>query len=592
MNDKVIWQVMDMLRGSVHMRSEGALECALQLIVWVLLSRRGAIAPELRFTERHLNDFNLVISTLESLSESDALYSIAYPNIRKRFEPEAARLLQALHVIQDLADKGVLEQVSAPDALLLVDQHRSAYAGIPTEIADLMIGLCELYPSGGFYAPWDFGAQLTSRAATQTVLSYVEVPSFGAVTALVAMLGGQKTQVRVTDPITKPSAIAQGRPTKFDASASFPPIGYRYPSDTAENDLYGRFPETTTSGTVLAIRHLIAQTARRSVVAVPGSLLFAEGPEANLRTNLLANRQVRAVISMPAGMLTNTNIPFSILILDLESPCEQIRFVDANSATFKEPRLKFRTRLVNGDQLARLALGNLESQDAIDVPVQDVLNNGANLLPARYLRNEDELAIERLLESSRTVKLSAAATTVRPLALKKDDGTFEVYEIGAADLPEFGYIRQPPTTVKVDKETILRNEKQFLRPLDIVLIIKGSAGKVGIVPDDAPPPGEGGWIAGLSALIVRVDPKGPIDPRALFLQWRKHGKSILNRATSGGTIPMIKTSELNNLPIIVPDRETGEQISNALSVEAWLQSEIETLREKQAAAAESIWSID
>lgn len=592
MNDKVIRQVMDLLRASPHMGIEAALECALQLIVWVLLSRREAIAPQHRFTEEHLNDVNLVFGTLESLSASSQLFSIAYPDVRKRLEPDATLLQQALRMLRDLADKGVLDQIVAPDALLLTEQRHSPIGGMPSEIADLMVQLCDLYPTGGFYAPWDFGAQLSARAVTQTVSAYVEVPSTGAVTALVALLGGLSTDVHVTDPVTRPSAIAQGRPIKFDASAAFPPIGYRYPTDTTKNDLYGRFPEHTTNCTVLAIRHLIAQTARRTVIAIPGSLLFADGPEASLRESLLRNRQVRAVISMPAGMLQNTNIPFSILVLDLESPCDQVRFVDANRDTFKETRLKFRTKLLNGDSLARLALGKDDSPDAIDVPVQDVLSNGGNLQPSRYLRGEDDLATEQLLASADTARFAAVATTIRPLALKKEDGGLNVYEIGAADLPEFGYIRQPASMVKVDGAALHRNTKQFLMPLDIVLIIKGSAGKVGIVPENVPPPGEGGWVAGLSALVIRVDPKGPIDPRSLLLQWRKHGKKLLNRALSGGTIPMIKTSDLSTLPVILPDREAAEQIRIALDTEATLQAEIDELRKKQAAAAQSIWSID
>jgi type I restriction enzyme M protein len=49
------------------------------------------------------------------------------------------------------------------------------------------------------------------------------------------------------------------------------------------------------------------------------------------------------------------------------------------------------------------------------------------------------------------------------------------------------------------------NADQFLRPYDIVLIIKGSVGKVGIVTTDVPEPQvPGGWVAGQSAIVLRA----------------------------------------------------------------------------------------
>jgi hypothetical protein len=44
---------------------------------------------------------------------------------------------------------------------------------------------------------------------------------------------------------------------------------------------------------------------------------------------------------------------------------------------------------------------------------------------------------------------------------------------------------------RVAASTVEENADRFLRPYDIVLIIKGSVGKVGIVPSDVPEPGPG-----------------------------------------------------------------------------------------------------
>ena len=58
---------------------------------------------------------------------------------------------------------------------------------------------------------------------------------------------------------------------------------------------------------------------------------------------------------------------------------------------------------------------------------------------------------------------------------------------------------------RVAASTLEENADQFLRPDVIVLIIKGSVGKVGIVPTDVPESDPGGWVAGQSAIVLRAN---------------------------------------------------------------------------------------
>lgn len=149
----------------------------------------------------------------------------------------------------------------------------------------------------------------------------------------------------------------------------------------------------------------------------------------------------------------------------------------------------------------------------------------------------------------------------------------------------------PGRAVLITSQTAEKNAAQFLRPLDLVLIIKGSVGKVGIVPQDVPPPGPGGWVAGQSAIVLRSKDRA-IDPRAVAVQLRSQmGQEVLKFAVTGSTIPLIPLKMLLSLPVFVPDIETAREAIDALERETQIQREIDQLRRRQAEFAEDLWKL-
>jgi type I restriction enzyme M protein len=132
---------------------------------------------------------------------------------------------------------------------------------------------------------------------------------------------------------------------------------------------------------------------------------------------------------------------------------------------------------------------------------------------------------------------------------------------------------------------------QFLRPGDILLIIRGSTGKVGIVPDKPPRPGTGGWVAGSSATVLRAKSGAPVDPKALFLMLRSSmGQDLLKTITSGSTIPMITLRDLLKLEVPVPSLTNGRRAAEVLETEEALQRQIEDLKRQQFAVAGGDWA--
>ena len=297
---------------------------------------------------------------------------------------------------------------------------------------------------------------------------------------------------------------------------------------------------------------------------------------------------------MPSGLLAQTNIPFALLVLDMRETRQSIRFVNAEADRFREPTSKARAKLINIEGIVERVIGNLTDDLVAVVPTKTVLASDSVLQVNRYVLPESTRKTEQLLASSSTRKLGEIASILRPMPTTSREDAVKVWEVGAADIPEFAYIPKPDKPAGIDPATAQRNNHQFLQPLDIILIIKGSVGKVGIVSKNVPPPGEGGWIVGQSGVILRINDPEIIDPKALAVYLRSpFGRGLLDGiAVKGATIPLIQQRELQRLPVIIPSKKKAAEIGKILDEQASIQQEIETLRTRQVELANKFWTLD
>ena len=145
----------------------------------------------------------------------------------------------------------------------------------------------------------------------------------------------------------------------------------------------------------------------------------------------------------------------------------------------------------------------------------------------------------------------------------------------------------------VPVELIEKSRLQFLAPTDIVVMMKGNVGKVGIVPGTAPPSGPGGWILGQSTMALRVKPKTGVDPRALFMLLRSPlGQRLLASIVSNATIQLISLRELLQLEVPLPSPAETASCVDILAKEDRLQQQINELSAQQLALAKSLWPVD
>lgn len=115
---------------------------------------------------------------------------------------------------------------------------------------------------------------------------------------------------------------------------------------------------------------------------IPG-WLFRGGYDAELREKLVQLNWVEAVVLLPAGILTDSNIEMSLLILNKAKAKDTIRMVDARSFGERQRR-KFHLSLNDAQEIKELLSVDQETEWSKDVTIQQVKANKYSLHCAEY----------------------------------------------------------------------------------------------------------------------------------------------------------------------------------------------------------------
>lgn len=592
-NEKILREVMDIVQGPLT--AYEALTFSLQLLCWAKLSPDDRMPDGLKIQPQKVADPNWVRDVWSELGQRPGIIGAAYSGGKIPARMDPSRLGAAIALCMRLAETGVLYHFDPSDSFSQIFGREAMEFYLPAELADVMTTLACIKPNSSMYAPWDNSAQLAGRAAKLGASAYLETMHDPMLPALISMFAAGGIEIAHGDPIREPSAVVGGKLRQFDACVAFPPLGIRYSSEVIGKDWYNRFKDRSSSGVVLAVRHIVAQTSGKAVIAVPHSILFSPGGEKALREDLLKQGHIEAVISMPAGLLANPTISFALLVLDMNERHNTIRFINAESERFREPipKARARARLIGIEGIVARLNGTITDELVAEVPAKEVLAADCILQVSRHVLPEWQSKIQAVICASHTLLLGDIVTIVRPVPPSTSTDTCNVLEVMTSDLPEMGYIPLPSKEVQVDKSSAIK-KRLFLQPFDVLLIYKGSVGKVGITPESVPEPGEGGWIAGQSAVVLRVNNPDQVNPKALAVYLKSDlGQKLLESiSVQGATIPMIQLRELQKLPVIVPPIKDATEIGKILDDQSKIQGEIEQLRAKQIELARSIWALE
>jgi type I restriction enzyme M protein len=591
MYEKLLHRLVQLLHGS--MVPDEYYPVAFQLLAWARVSSHGRLPRELAFEPaepprdaKHLATIFTQISESGSLgADSNAFVSVS-PAMQRL---SRAQVLQALEIV---ASSNLDQPWDAKSLTATMTGGLGRwFAGLPPELTSLMSALARLQPSMSAYIAFEQSFQLTAAVQESGATTFSETRMTWPFPWLMNLLSDTSANIYVGDSLERPGFLTDGLLTQFDVALGFPPFGVKYDSQLAERDLYGRFPKGPGSIAVFAVRHLLARAKERAVIAVPNGLLFSPGAERYLRDDLLAKRQIEAVIGLPAAILPNTALPFSLIVLNPNAICNQIVFVDGTDESMFKKDGKGRAVLSGWARIAASVLSRGEASFARAVSVDDVINNDSQLQVTRYCKRSADEDVEVLLAKYPTRMLAELVTVLRPLPGSGGGGTVPVLEVGPADFPEFGYANVPRREILISEAALAKGQRQFLRPLDIAITIKGSVGKVGIFPPTISSDESGRWMAGQSCLVLRVNEEGSIDARVLFSFLKSEiGQAQLNQIVSGAAVPLIQLRELERIRIPIPESAEQEKMIDTFEKIVEIERLVASYRKEQRQLSNSIWA--
>lgn len=174
-----------------------------------------------------------------------------------------------------------------------------------------------------------------------------------------------------------------------DAVVSNPPYSQSWDSAHKESDpRYSRFglaPKTKADFAFLLHDLYHLKPDGIMTIVLPHGVLFRSGEEGKIRTQLIENNHIDAIIGLPANIFFGTGIPTVILVLKQKRKNNDVLVVDASKHFLKEGK----NNKLQASDIKRItdAVINRESIDKFSqvVSKQTLRDNGYNLNIPRYV---------------------------------------------------------------------------------------------------------------------------------------------------------------------------------------------------------------
>lgn len=188
--------------------------------------------------------------------------------------------------------------------------------------------------------------------------------------------------------------------TEFDAIVANPPFSLRWdPTDSMADDFrfksYGLAPKSAADFAFLLHGFHFLSNEGTMAIILPHGVLFRGGAEERIRTKLLNDNHIDAVIGLPSNLFYSTGIPVCILVLKKCKKEDDVLFINASEHFDKGKRQNSLNEAHIQKIMDTYQHRIDEERYARKVSMDEIEKNGYNLNITRYVSTaEEEPAID------------------------------------------------------------------------------------------------------------------------------------------------------------------------------------------------------
>jgi type I restriction enzyme M protein len=245
--------------------------------------------------------------------------------------------------------------------------------------------------------------------------------------------GAVGSHIECGDTIKNPAFLNSGHLKTFDIVASVPPFSMNTRgNEYATNDFLDRFkwgiPPKSKSDYAF-ISHMLASLKEdkgRMAVVVSHGVLFRGAAEGRIRTNIINENLLDAVIGLPQNLFLGTSIPTAIMIFNKRKDDDNVFFIDAS----KEYKAGKNQNSLSEDNIYKILEAFKERTEidsfARNVSIREIIDNDFNLNISRYIDDykveEDlDLEVELAKRESLQSELKALESEMDNFLLRKEN---------------------------------------------------------------------------------------------------------------------------------------------------------------------------
>ena len=256
--------------------------------------------------------------------------------------------------------------------------------------------------------------------------------------------GQEDFQILRGDTLRDPKFVVNDQLETFDCVIANPPFSLKeWGYDKWQNDPYGRkqfglAPQT--NGDFAWVQHMLASlnSKGRMAVVLPHGVLFRGGAEGTIRTALLKQNKIEAIIGLASNLFYGTGIPACILLLRQNRPTvhnNHVLIINAEE-TFTKGRAQNTLSNDQSDEIYRIYKQQYLTGTKADeiegiarwVSLDEIAENDFNLNIARYVQKpleEETITVEEALRDFQ-LKLAALEQAEQELEVLLIEEGFEI----------------------------------------------------------------------------------------------------------------------------------------------------------------------